>query len=160
MFLHMRPEEPDRPPRHHEASPIRLAPGPEFDLIRRFLAGGSGEGARADVHVGPGDDCAVVAAPAGRYVITTDTQVQDQDFRLAWTGGAVTTGYDTGVKCAAQNLADVAAMGAVPSAAVVAARSAARSARSRARARAAGEPMASTAWWAIATAPASSVAVP
>ena len=71
------------------------------------------------VLLGPGDDCAVVAAPDGRYVITTDTQVQDQDFRLAWTGGAVTTGYDTGVKCAAQNLADVAAMGAVPSAAVV-----------------------------------------
>ncbi len=71
------------------------------------------------VLLGPGDDCAVVAAPDGRYVITTDTQVQDQDFRLAWAGGAVTTGYDTGVKCAAQNLADVAAMGAVPSAVVV-----------------------------------------
>ncbi|MFF0989486.1 thiamine-phosphate kinase [Kocuria nitroreducens] len=71
------------------------------------------------VLLGPGDDCAVVAAPDGRYVITTDTQVQDQDFRLAWAGGVVTTGYDTGVKCAAQNLADVAAMGAVPSAVVV-----------------------------------------
>lgn len=72
-----------------------------------------------EVLLGPGDDCAVVAAPDGRYVITTDTQVQDQDFRLAWASGAVTTGYDTGVKCAAQNLADVAAMGAVPTALVV-----------------------------------------
>ncbi len=71
------------------------------------------------VLVGPGDDCAVLAAPDGRYVITTDTQVQDQDFRLSWACGTVTTGYDTGVKCAAQNLADVAAMGAVPTAAVV-----------------------------------------
>ncbi|MFC4905423.1 thiamine-phosphate kinase [Kocuria oceani] len=73
----------------------------------------------AQVLLGPGDDCAVVAAPDGRYVITTDTQVQDQDFRLAWPSGVLTTGYDTGVKCAAQNLADVAAMGAVPSALVV-----------------------------------------
>ena len=71
------------------------------------------------VLLGPGDDCAVVAAPDGRYVITVDTQVQDQDFRLAWPSGVVPTGYDTGVKCAAQNLADVAAMGAVPTAVVV-----------------------------------------
>ncbi len=71
------------------------------------------------VLLGPGDDCAVLAAPDGRYVISTDTQVQDQDFRLSWPSGVVTTGYDTGVKCAAQNLADVAAMGAVPSALVV-----------------------------------------
>ncbi|HST72904.1 thiamine-phosphate kinase [Kocuria rosea] len=75
----------------------------------------------ADRHVllGPGDDCAVVAAPDGRFVVTTDTQVQDQDFRLSWPSGVVTTGFDTGVKCAAQNLADVAAMGAVPTAVVV-----------------------------------------
>lgn len=83
-------------------------------LLRRPADPGAGQ-----VLLGPGDDCAVVAAPDGRYVITTDTQVQDQDFRLVWAGGTVTTGYDTGVKCAAQNLADVAAMGAVPSAAVV-----------------------------------------
>lgn len=71
------------------------------------------------VLTGPGDDCAVVAAPDGRFVLTVDTQVQDQDFRLAWPCGTPTTGFDTGVKCAAQNLADVAAMGAVPTAVVV-----------------------------------------
>lgn len=69
--------------------------------------------------LGPGDDCAVVAAPDGRFVITTDTQVQDQDFQLQWPSGVDSTGFDTGYKCATQNLADVAAMGAVPSAMVV-----------------------------------------
>lgn len=69
--------------------------------------------------LGPGDDCAVIAAPDSRFVISTDTQVQGQDFLLRWPSGAVTTGADTGAKAAAQNLADAAAMGAVPSALTV-----------------------------------------
>lgn len=69
--------------------------------------------------LGPGDDCAVVAAPDGRFVISTDTQVQGQDFELVWPSGVVASGFDTGHKCATQNLADAAAMGAVPSSLVV-----------------------------------------
>ncbi len=65
--------------------------------------------------LGPGDDAAVVAAPDGRFVVTTDTMIHGPDFRLAWS-----TGYDLGWKAAATNLSDVAAMGAVPSALVVA----------------------------------------
>jgi thiamine-monophosphate kinase len=65
--------------------------------------------------VGPGDDAAVIAAPDGRYVVTTDTMVHGPDFRLAWS-----TPHDLGWKAAATNLADVAAMGAVPTAIVVA----------------------------------------
>ncbi|NUL43616.1 thiamine-monophosphate kinase [Cellulosimicrobium funkei] len=34
--------------------------------------------------VGPGDDAAVVAAPDGRFIITTDAMAQDRDFRLDW----------------------------------------------------------------------------
>ncbi|GGG65119.1 thiamine-monophosphate kinase [Kocuria dechangensis] len=90
----------------------------EAELLERFLPLLARPGAE-HVLLGPGDDCAVVAAPDGRFVITTDTQVQDQDFRTAWPSGVVPTGFDTGVKCAAQNLADVAAMGAVPTAVVV-----------------------------------------
>lgn len=63
--------------------------------------------------LGPGDDAAVVAAPDGRSVLSIDTLVQDQDFRLQWPGGYRTTGYDVGWKCAAQNLSDINAMGAV-----------------------------------------------
>jgi thiamine-monophosphate kinase len=65
--------------------------------------------------VGPGDDAAVLRAPDGRYVVTTDTMVHGPDFRRAWS-----TPHDLGWKAAATNLADVAAMGAVPTGLVVA----------------------------------------
>ncbi|MBG6053630.1 thiamine-monophosphate kinase [Salinibacterium sp. CAN_S4] len=65
--------------------------------------------------LGPGDDAAVVSTPDGRVVITTDMMIHGPDFRLAWS-----TPYELGWKAAASNLADVAAMGAVPTALVVA----------------------------------------
>jgi thiamine-monophosphate kinase len=65
--------------------------------------------------VGPGDDSAVIAAPDGRFVVTTDTLIEGHDFRLDWSSA-----YDLGWKAVASNLADVAAMGAVPTALVVA----------------------------------------
>lgn len=64
--------------------------------------------------VGPGDDCAVIAAPDGRYVVSTDVLVEDRHFRRRWSGG-----FDVGWRAAAQNLADIAAMGARPAALVV-----------------------------------------
>ena len=65
--------------------------------------------------LGPGDDAAVVAAPDGRVVMTTDMMVHGPDFRLAWSAP-----HDLGWKAAASNLADIAAMCAVPTALVVA----------------------------------------
>ena len=65
--------------------------------------------------VGPGDDAAVIAAADGRVVATVDTLVHGPDFRLAWSSA-----YDLGYKAAAVNLADVAAMGATPTALLVA----------------------------------------
>ncbi|WP_210506308.1 thiamine-phosphate kinase [Naasia sp. SYSU D00057] len=65
--------------------------------------------------LGPGDDSAIVASPDGRTVISTDLLVHGPDFRLAWSSP-----YDLGWKAAATNLADAAAMGAVPTALVVA----------------------------------------
>ncbi len=71
--------------------------------------------AAASALLGPGDDAAVVAAPDGRFVVTTDMMIDGPDFRLAWS-----TPHDLGWKAAASNLADIAAMGAVPTALVVA----------------------------------------
>ncbi len=65
--------------------------------------------------LGPGDDAAIVSAPDGRFVVTTDTMIHGPDFWLAWS-----TPHDLGWKSAASNLADIAAMGARPTALVVA----------------------------------------
>jgi thiamine-monophosphate kinase len=65
--------------------------------------------------IGPGDDAAVLAAPDGRVVATVDTLVHGPDFRLAWSSAR-----DLGFKAAAVNMADIAAMGARPTALLVA----------------------------------------
>lgn len=65
--------------------------------------------------LGPGDDAAVLTAPDGRFVVTTDMMIHGPDFRLAWS-----TMHDLGFKAVATNLSDVAAMGARPTALVVA----------------------------------------
>lgn len=65
--------------------------------------------------VGPGDDAAVVASSDGRFVVTTDTMIEGHDFKLNWSSG-----FDLGFKAIASNVADVAAMGAKPTAIVVA----------------------------------------
>ena len=64
--------------------------------------------------VGTGDDCAVLAAPDGRYAVSTDVLVEGSHFRTDWS-----TPQQVGRRAAAQNLADVAAMGARPTALTV-----------------------------------------
>ncbi|MFB6724452.1 thiamine-phosphate kinase [Kribbella sp. NPDC056345] len=83
----------------------------EFGLIEAVTKGLS---TSEDVLVGPGDDAAVVAAPDGRMVITTDLLVEGRHFRQDWSSA-----YDVGRKAAAQNLADIAAMGARPTSIVI-----------------------------------------
>ncbi len=63
--------------------------------------------------VGPGDDTAYLRA-AGGTLATTDTMVRGQDWLDRWSSGA-----DVGAKVTVQNLADIAAMGGVPTAVLV-----------------------------------------
>ena len=64
--------------------------------------------------VGTGDDCAVLAAPDARYCVSTDLLVEGHHFSTGWSSP-----QEIGARAAAQNLADVAAMGARPVALVV-----------------------------------------
>jgi thiamine-monophosphate kinase len=93
------------------ADPDTIGAVGEFALVAMVVARlPVGDG----VDLGPGDDAAVVRAPDGRVVATTDVLVEERHFRRAWSSG-----YDVGRRAAAQNLADVAAMGAVPTALLV-----------------------------------------
>jgi thiamine-monophosphate kinase len=89
----------------------KIADVGEFGLIRAVTArlpqGPS-------VLVGPGDDAAVIVAGDGRVVATTDLLVENRHFRRSWSSA-----QDVGCKAAAQSLADIAAMGAVPTALLV-----------------------------------------
>jgi thiamine-monophosphate kinase len=90
---------------------VTIADLGEFGLIAA-IAGRFPPGGRTIV--GIGDDAAVVAAPDARVVATMDLLVEGRHFRRDWSSPA-----DIGAKAAAQNLADISAMGADPVALLV-----------------------------------------
>lgn len=101
----------DNAPRSLPSDSPSVAELGEFGLIARITAG---RALPPGTLLGPGDDAAVVAAADARVVVTTDVLVEGVHFRLDWS-----TPYQVGRKAVAANLADVAAMGAVPTALVV-----------------------------------------
>lgn len=85
----------------------------EFDLIDRIHA--RTHQGRDDVHLGIGDDAALLAVPAGHELaVAVDTLVEDVHFRRG------TDPADIGWKALAVNLSDLAAMGATPAWALLA----------------------------------------
>jgi thiamine-monophosphate kinase len=75
-----------------------------LSMIFPLLPGGPG------VLIGPGDDTALLSTPGGCVLVTTDAMVRGRDWLDEWS-----TGADVGTKTVAQNIADIAAMGGVPS---------------------------------------------
>lgn len=75
-----------------------------LSVIFPLLPGGPG------VLIGPGDDTALLRTPGGSVLATTDAMVRGRDWLDQWS-----TGADVGAKTVAQNIADIAAMGGVPS---------------------------------------------
>jgi len=85
----------------------------EFALIDA-IAARLAKSSTATVSVGIGDDSAVVSAKGGNVVACIDMLTQGVHFRLDWSEAK-----DIGRKAAAQNLADIFAMGATPTALLV-----------------------------------------
>ena len=83
----------------------------EFELIgeitKKFTA-------QADVLLGPGDDAAQLRIDHGSVLASADILVEDVHFRRGWT-----TPFGLGRRAAAQNFADIVAMGANPRALLV-----------------------------------------
>lgn len=95
-----------------------LSEGALLEVIQDALAPVGRDAHWPSGSVPPGDDAAVVPAPRGGVVVTTDAMGEGTDFLLRWPAGVRTRGHDVGWKAVAQNLSDVNAMGARASALV------------------------------------------
>ena len=93
----------------------RLRDLTEGELLEQLFPRFGGITGPAAVPLGPGDDAAVLAAPSGSVVLTTDSMVRGRDWRDDWSSAR-----EVGLKVVAQNIADIAAMGAVPTGLLVA----------------------------------------
>ncbi|MBF6560160.1 MAG: thiamine-phosphate kinase [Candidatus Binataceae bacterium] len=86
-------------------------PPGEFALIARLTARLSQS---RRVVLGPGDDCAVVAAPRAPQLVTIDSMVEGVHFEVGWASPE-----EIGARALTVNLSDIAAMGGLPTVCVV-----------------------------------------
>lgn len=87
----------------------RVAEFTEAEIIAILTADPATGGAGGSVEVPNGDDAAVLATPSGRVVVATDVLVAGRHFRFDYS-----TPEQIAERAIAQNVADIAAMGAVP----------------------------------------------
>ena len=85
---------------------LTLADLGEFGLIEKVTAVIAATAPGEDVLVGPGDDAALLRVRRGHVVVSSDLFVEGRHFRKEWVDAV-----DVGHRAAAQNLADIAAMG-------------------------------------------------
>lgn len=69
--------------------------------------------------LGPGDDAGALLISGNEVLVSVDTLVENQDFRLSWPSGVVHRAYDIGWKSIAQNVSDINAMGGSATGAVI-----------------------------------------
>jgi thiamine-monophosphate kinase len=100
------------PTPHQPPAPGSLAATGEFAVIETITAGLVPP---AGTEIGPGDDAAVLRTADGRVVVSTDMLVDGVHFRSDWA-----TGEQIGRRAALAAMADICAMGALPTALVVA----------------------------------------
>jgi len=89
---------------------VRLAPGPEFDRIRRLVRAVGAAAPAPSGGAGPGDDAAVIEPPAGeKLVASSDLSIESVHFERAWLR------WETvGRRAVSAALSDLAAMAAGP----------------------------------------------
>lgn len=69
--------------------------------------------------LGPGDDAGALRVRGGEVLVSVDTLVENQDFRLIWPSGLEHRAFDIGWKSIAQNVSDINAMGGYATGAVI-----------------------------------------
>lgn len=69
--------------------------------------------------LGPGDDAGALLVRGNEVLVSVDTLVENQDFRLIWPSGLEHSAYDIGWKSIAQNVSDINAMGGYATGAVI-----------------------------------------
>lgn len=93
--------------RHPSDSAATMRSVGEFGFLSRLLPRIAASSSA--IEVGVGDDCAVVASPAGPLILTTDALVEDIHFRRGWLSSR-----QLGRRAFLVNASDIAAMGGEP----------------------------------------------
>jgi len=70
-------------------------------------------------NLGPGDDAGALNVQGTEILVSVDTLVENQDFKLIWPSGLEHRAYDIGWKSIAQNVSDINAMGGRSTGAVI-----------------------------------------